>query len=87
MRSTLQTLLYHRIGAPHASCPDLAPDLISGTPRTLERHLRYLALYRSPVGPDEVIAAIGGTHVLPPGAVLVTFDDGYRDSLRLRGRC
>jgi peptidoglycan/xylan/chitin deacetylase (PgdA/CDA1 family) len=79
MTPGLHTLLYHRVQPRHTSCPDLAPDLISATPRVFERHLRYLARYCSPVGADEVIAAIGGRQGLPSRAVLVTFDDGYRD--------
>ena len=77
--SGLHTILYHRIQPHHAWRVDLAPDLISATPELFERHLRYLARYCSPVSADEVLAAIAGEHRLPRRAVLVTFDDGYRD--------
>lgn len=79
MTSGLHTLLYHRVRHSHAWRTDFAEDLISATPRLFERQLRYLARYCSPVGADQVSAALSGRHVLPPRAVLVTFDDGYRD--------
>jgi peptidoglycan/xylan/chitin deacetylase (PgdA/CDA1 family) len=77
--SRLQTLLYHRVEPPRTGRPDLAPDLVSASPDLFERHLRHLARYYSPVGADEVLAAVNGRHGLPSRAVLVTFDDGYRD--------
>jgi peptidoglycan/xylan/chitin deacetylase (PgdA/CDA1 family) len=75
----LHILLYHRIQPRDGARPDLAPDLVSATPELFDRQLRYLARYCSPVGADEVMAAIAGKHRLPRRAVLVTFDDGYRD--------
>jgi peptidoglycan/xylan/chitin deacetylase (PgdA/CDA1 family) len=44
-----------------------------------ESHVRYLVRHCSPVGAQELLAAIDGSHQLPRRAVLVTFDDGYRD--------
>ena len=79
MSRGLQTLLYHRLQPRHKPRRDLAPELVSATPELFERHLRYLARYCSPVNIDEVTSALNGRHRLPQRAVLVTFDDGYRD--------
>lgn len=81
--SDLRVLLYHRVEDPGAPRPDLAPNLVEATPRRLDAHLAHLARFHTPVGWDEVRAALRGTHTLPERAVLVTFDDGYRDFLEI----
>jgi peptidoglycan/xylan/chitin deacetylase (PgdA/CDA1 family) len=75
----LRTLVYHRIESASVRRSDLAPDLVSATPELFVRHLRHIARSYTPVGADELMAALDGKHRLPPGAVLMTFDDGYRD--------
>lgn len=77
-RSTLRTLVYHRLEDPAIPRHDLAPDPVSASPALFERHIQHLARFYSPVGADEVHAALAGRHALPRRAVLVTFDDGYR---------
>jgi len=46
-------------------------------------HLEFLARHFQPVTAEDVIAHHQGIKELPPGAVLVTFDDGYRNNLTL----
>jgi peptidoglycan/xylan/chitin deacetylase (PgdA/CDA1 family) len=77
----LRVLFYHRIGDPHAEQVDLNPDLIAATPTGFERQIRHLARAYHPIDATELLAALDGRHTLPPRAVLVTFDDGYRDFL------
>lgn len=79
----LRVLLYHRIEDPAARRPDLAPDPVSASPALFERQLRYLTRWYCPVAADELMAALAGRHRLPARAVLVTFDDGYRDFAEL----
>jgi len=50
-------------------------------PERFEDHLAYLRGTAHPVSLPEVVEAIRGGRGLPPGAVLVTFDDGDRSVL------
>jgi colanic acid/amylovoran biosynthesis glycosyltransferase len=71
----LAVLVYHRIGDP-AQAP---PGMVSATPRAFERQAQWLASRRRPLSLDDVLAASARGATLPPGAVLVTFDDAYAD--------
>jgi peptidoglycan/xylan/chitin deacetylase (PgdA/CDA1 family) len=79
MRAWLRTLVYHRVAPTYPTHPDLAPELVSATPELFARQLRHLTRFYAPVDAAEVLTAIDGNHRLPPRAVVVTFDDGYRD--------
>ncbi len=74
----LRILTYHRVAEPDDE-PDLEPGLISSTPDAFRAEMSLLAERYSPVSLDEVIAAQQSGGQLPRRAVLVTFDDGYRD--------
>jgi peptidoglycan/xylan/chitin deacetylase (PgdA/CDA1 family) len=50
-------------------------------PVAFERHLAHLRGRHTPVSLDDMVAALRGAAVLPPRAVLVTFDDGHRSVL------
>jgi peptidoglycan/xylan/chitin deacetylase (PgdA/CDA1 family) len=73
----LRVLTYHRV-AP-ANDPSLCPGLFSITPEGLERQLSDVASRYAPVSLDDVLACQRGGTPLPPGAFLITFDDGYQD--------
>lgn len=75
----LTVLLYHRIANP-AAVADLDPDLIDATPGEFARQLDLFQRHLVPVGLGAVLAAARGGPPLPPNAMLVTFDDGYRDN-------
>jgi peptidoglycan/xylan/chitin deacetylase (PgdA/CDA1 family) len=72
----LSIVTYHHIADPSPSYP-YDPDVADATPEQFRRHMRTLARYGSPIGIDDLIAAIGGAP-LPKNPVMVTFDDGYR---------
>jgi len=70
--------MYHRVIDPkHESGPN--PSLVSATPEVFERQMRHLARRYRVVSAPEVLAALDGGPPLPPKAVLITFDDAYRD--------
>jgi peptidoglycan/xylan/chitin deacetylase (PgdA/CDA1 family) len=77
-RGVLTILTYHRIDEPGAR-PDLMPSLISATPDGFTAQMAMVARQFDPVGLPDVIAALDQPKRLPSRAVLVTFDDGYRD--------
>ena len=74
----LRVLVYHRIDDPLAE-PDLDPGLISATPQEFRSQMQLLAERYNVVSIHTVLAAQRGETSLPAGAVLITFDDGYRD--------
>jgi peptidoglycan/xylan/chitin deacetylase (PgdA/CDA1 family) len=71
-------LVYHRVADPGGLYGD--PHVLSATPTAFDAQIRFLARHYAPVSADQVIAAFRGA-ALPRRAVLVTFDDGYRDFL------
>jgi len=74
-------LTYHRVDEPDAR-PWLNPSLLSATPSGFEAQMTALLRRHQPIGLPELLAAHRSTRrPLPERAVLVTFDDGYRDFL------
>jgi peptidoglycan/xylan/chitin deacetylase (PgdA/CDA1 family) len=71
-------LEYHRIDELSAE-PDLDPGLISATPQEFRSQMELVAERYNVVSIRTVLAAQRGETSLPAGAVLITFDDGYRD--------
>ena len=77
-RGMLTILTYHRVDEPGAR-PDLMPNLVSATPSGFAEQMAMVARHFDPVGLPDIVASIDQPTRLPPRAVLVTFDDGYRD--------
>ncbi len=77
-RGVLTILTYHRVDEPGAR-PDLMPSLISATPDGFAAQIAMVARNFDPVGLPDVVAALDQPTRLPSRAVLITFDDGYRD--------
>lgn len=76
----LPILTYHRVSEPSAETK-FDPDVIDATPDQFDRQLELLARYFSFVGSDEVADHVAGRSTLPRNALMITFDDGYRDCL------
>ena len=74
----LRVLTYHRIADPERT-PALHPRLISATPAVFARHLDLLVQGYQVVSLEQALAAARGAARLPRRAVLLTFDDAYRD--------
>ncbi len=77
-RGVLTILTYHRVDE-LAARPDLMPSLISATPASFAKQIAMVARHFDPVSLPDVVASIDEPARLPRRAVLVTFDDGYRD--------
>jgi peptidoglycan/xylan/chitin deacetylase (PgdA/CDA1 family) len=76
----LRVITYHRVGNPEQT-PLLHPRLVSATPEVFALHMQHLARRYRVVSMPEVLDATLQCRPLPRRAVLVTFDDAYRDFL------
>jgi peptidoglycan/xylan/chitin deacetylase (PgdA/CDA1 family) len=76
----LRVLTYHRIDEPTRH-PWLDLGLISAAPKDFGKQMAYLASHYQMLAVSDVLATLRSRNKkdLPPRAVLVTFDDGYRD--------
>jgi peptidoglycan/xylan/chitin deacetylase (PgdA/CDA1 family) len=73
----LRVLTYHRIV--EAGDATAYPGVVSTTPEGFERQLHELVSRFRVISLAEAVAALRGHSVLPPRALLLTFDDAYRD--------
>jgi len=74
----LRVLMYHRVTEPASAAGDSA-SLISARPADFDRQMRHLAKYYRVVSAQQVLESLRHERALPDRAVLITFDDGYRD--------
>lgn len=74
----LRVLTYHRI-VEREDDSDVTPGMASATAARFDSHVRFLAHHYVPVELPQVLDAVRGNSRLPRRAVLITFDDGYRD--------
>ena len=76
----LRVVTYHRVDEPQAR-PWLDPVLISAAPEVFEAQMKYLSANYQPISVFDVLEAVERNDqvILPPRAVLVTFDDAYQD--------
>ncbi len=80
-RDTLTVLMFHRV-LPAEDCSRSNADRqYTVTPEFLTDCVAFIRRHYTPVSLDDVLAARRGAAVLPPYAMLVTFDDGWRDNL------
>ena len=74
----LRVLTYHRV-LPLDTKQLVSPRLQSATPAMFDRHMEFLATHYRVVSMAEVLDAWHSRGRLPSRAVLITFDDAYRD--------
>jgi O-antigen/teichoic acid export membrane protein len=75
---SLHILMYHRVIEPGQALGE-NQSVISATPAEFELQMRYLARRFRVVSAEEVLDALRSRRPLARHAVLLTFDDGYRD--------
>ncbi len=84
-RARLTVLAYHRIRAAGASSEDYAFDesVFGPDEEQFDGQMAWLARHADAVSEGDVLDALAGKTKLPKRAVLITFDDGYRDNFDL----
>ena len=81
IRPSLIVINYHRVGSPDATPFD--SGVYTVTPQQLAEHADFLANHYDIVDLEGAIRAISARQSPRRGAVLITFDDGYRDNYDL----
>ena len=76
--NTLRILTYHRV-APVDEQPNLSPPLLSATPESFNEQMRHVARHYCPISMQDLLDYYEHGARLPKRALLVTFDDAYRD--------
>ncbi len=74
----LAVLTYHRVDEPDGA-PLLYPGLLSATPSEFEEQMLFVTTRYRPISLADLLEVRRGRAGLPRRAVLVTFDDAYRD--------
>ena len=69
---SLRILIYYKINAEPGNTLSTSRELFA-------RHMQFLRDHYTVISPEELTSVITNVAVLPRNAVLVTFDDGYRD--------
>lgn len=76
----LAVLCYHGLRAKTTGLPF---EPLHVPVEIFEQHCRLIRDSCDPIGASDLLAALAGGPALPPRAVLVTFDDGYRSVLTM----
>ncbi len=82
MRPSRATILmYHSVARPQDE-PSIAPgNRVSEA--SFEEHCRFFSLHRKVVSLDALLDRLESGRPIPPRTVVLTFDDGYRDTLEV----
>jgi peptidoglycan/xylan/chitin deacetylase (PgdA/CDA1 family) len=80
LRGRAVVLTYHRVLPRERSAESFSTDVIVVTPETFRRQMQLLRRLFTPLSADQFAQALAAGR-MPPGACLVTFDDGWYDNL------
>ncbi len=81
LRGRIIVLTYHRVLPKDRWAESFSTESIVVTPETFDRHMRFVRRHLRPVTAREFAAWLRGGDPPPKGACLVTFDDGWYDTL------
>lgn len=78
----LTVLAYHRVRPSGLEASDYPFDesVFGPAEAEFDAQMQWLSWHADPIGEADLIEALAGKRKLPKRAVLVTFDDGYRDN-------
>jgi peptidoglycan/xylan/chitin deacetylase (PgdA/CDA1 family) len=79
--NSLRVLMYHRVSDPDADGFFGMKPLVSARPDQFAAQMDYISRHYNPVSIANCLDWIYEDKPLPPRALLITFDDGYRDNL------
>jgi peptidoglycan/xylan/chitin deacetylase (PgdA/CDA1 family) len=78
--NTALILRYHSVGGEDGSVPSYIDPSLCVPRSAFEQQMQFLREYYTPMSLDQLYEAIAEGHPFPPRAVVITFDDGYRDN-------
>lgn len=76
----LQVLAYHRIGELPGNDYPFQQEIMSATPDTFDQQLKFLKRNFNVVNFHTLADMADAGEPIPPGCVVITFDDGYADN-------
>lgn len=84
LRPDLRILAYHRV-VEHIDAERFRfdPELLSADAAGFRAQMQHVRRHYAPLGLAQAMALLDAGAALPPGALVVTFDDGYDDNYRL----
>ncbi len=79
-RGPVAVLMYHRV-VPDPDDPRIcsSPNIVVSA-RTFDRQMAWLSARMNPLPLDEAVSALRTGEPVPPGSVVITFDDGWADN-------
>ncbi len=80
-RETLTAVMFHRVSAAEEPVTQRADPRYTVPAPLFAACLRFFRRHYNVVGLDQLRRCIAGDATLPPRALLITFDDGWRDNL------
>jgi peptidoglycan/xylan/chitin deacetylase (PgdA/CDA1 family) len=78
--NTALILRYHSVGGQDDAIPSYIDPSLCVPLSAFEHQMQFVREYYTPVSLDQLYAAIADGRPFPPRAVVITFDDGYRDN-------
>lgn len=83
LRGRAVVLTYHRVLPQSRQAASFSAPGIIVTPETFDRQMRFLRRFFRPLTLDQFVAALQSGRPMPSRSCLVTFDDGWYDTIEL----